>query len=138
MKQEYQDDCPGYLSDFLIYLKVVKDRTERTEEAYYIDLRTFLRYLLVKNRAASVSKPEDLKKLKIAEVPFEYIERFSLMDAYIYLKWLSEFLDNSSKTRARKTSALKQFYSYLHNKAKLLDDDPLDQLELPKSPRSLP
>ena len=55
MKSEYLDDCPYYLNDFLTYMKVVKDRGERTIEAYYIDIRTFLRYLNIKHRVAKES-----------------------------------------------------------------------------------
>ena len=51
MKQAYVDDCPYYLDDFLTNMKVVKDRSDRTEEAYFIDIRTFLRYLNVKHHA---------------------------------------------------------------------------------------
>ena len=40
MKQAYVDDCPYYLDDFLTNMKVVKDRSDRTEEAYFIDIRT--------------------------------------------------------------------------------------------------
>ena len=39
MKQAYVDDCPYYLDDFLTNMKVVKDRSDRTEEAYFIDIR---------------------------------------------------------------------------------------------------
>ena len=35
MKQAYVDDCPYYLDDFLTNMKVVKDRSDRTEEAYF-------------------------------------------------------------------------------------------------------
>lgn len=36
MKQAYIDDCPYYLDDFLTNMKVVKDRSDRTEEAYLL------------------------------------------------------------------------------------------------------
>ena len=54
MKQAYVDDCPYYLDDFLTNMKVVKDRSDRTEEAYFIDIRTFLRYLNVKPKHLSI------------------------------------------------------------------------------------
>ena len=50
MKQEYYDDCPYYLEDFLTNMRIIRNRADRTEEAYYIDIRTFLRYLKVKHR----------------------------------------------------------------------------------------
>ena len=120
MKSEYLDDCPYYLSDFLTYLKVVRDRGERTIEAYYIDIRTFMRYLHIKHKAA---KNEEFADIMIGDT---------------YLGYLSEQRKNSVTTRARKCSALKQFYSYLNKKAALIKNDPLTDLELPRVKQALP
>lgn len=136
MKQEYIEDCPYYLEDFLTNLKIIKDRSYRTEEAYYIDIRTFLRYLKMKHKA--VSNNVDWTDISIDDVPIEWIENFSLNDAYVYLKFLKDDRKNETATRARKTSALKQFYIYLHKKAKLIDENPLQDLELPRIKNKLP
>lgn len=135
MKSEYLEDCPYYLNDFLTYMKVVKDRGERTIEAYYIDIRTFLRYLNIKHRTA---KESDFYSIPINDTPIEWLERFSLNDAYVYLGFLAQSRGNSVKTRARKCSALKQLYSYLNKKAMLIKEDPLKDLELPRINQSLP
>jgi len=135
MKEEYLDDCPYYLSDFLTYMKVVKDRGERTVEAYYIDVRTFLRYLHIKHKKA---KDEDFHSIAIEDTPLEWVENFSLNDAYVYLGYLSQQRKNSVNTRARKCSALKQFYSYLQKKAALIKNDPMTDLELPRIKQALP
>lgn len=137
MKKEFMKDCPDYLRDYLTYMQLVKARTERTIEAYYIDLRTFLRYLKIDNNDIDPNKV-DWEDITISDVPFEYIRSFRLIDAYDYLKWLADERDNSVKTRARKTSAIKQFFSYLHLKKEMIDADPLTQLELPKPPKTLP
>ena len=136
MKQAYVDDCPYYLDDFLTNIKVVKDRSDRTEEAYFIDIRTFLRYLNVKHRAVSAETP--FNKINIKDTPIEWLECFTLNDAYVYLKYLKDERGNSTKTRARKCSALKQFYNYLCQKAKLISSNPLDDLELPHINQALP
>ncbi len=136
MKKEYLEDCPDYLESFLMNLKVVKDRADRTEEAYYIDLRTFLRYLKLKNNL--VSSDTDWHEIKIADVPLSLIRKFTLNDAYQYLRFLKDDRNNSTATRSRKTSALKQFYIYLHKKAKLIAENPLVDLELPRIKNKLP
>ena len=118
MKQEYYDDCPYYLEDFLTNLRLIRNRADRTEEAYYIDIRTFLRYLRVKHR--DVPPDTEWGDIKIADVPIEYIENFKLNDAHVYLRFLKDKRGNETATRARKCSALKQFYNYLHKKAKLI------------------
>ena len=136
MKKEFVDDCPDYLRTFLTNLVLVRDRAERTEEAYYIDIRTFLRYLKIHN--SCVSPDEKFEKIKIADVPIEYLKKFTLNDAYEYLGYLKNTRNNSTATRARKSSAIKQFFEYLHKKAHLLDDNPLTELELPRVKNKLP
>ena len=136
MKQEYLEDCPYYVEDFLTNLKVIKDRADRTEEAYYIDIRTFLRYLKVKHKA--IPADTEWSEITIADVPIEWLESFTLNDAYVYLKYLKDTRNNETATRARKTSALKQLYVYLNKKAKLIDENPLQDLELPRVKNKLP
>lgn len=136
MKKEYYDDCPEYLENFLTYIKVSKERSDRTEEAYYIDIRTFLRYLKVINN--STSKETNWQEIKVNDVPIEWLQRFTLLDAHKYLLFLRNERNNSSATRARKTSALKQFFTYLNKTAKLIDNDSLKDLELPRIKNKLP
>ena len=136
MKDEYLADCPYYLEDFLTNLKVIKDRSDRTEEAYYIDIRTFLRYLKVKHKA--INNDTEWTDITISDVPIEWLETFSLNDAYVYLKYLKDVRKNETATRARKTSALKQLYTYLDKKAKLINENPLQDLELPRVKNKLP
>lgn len=136
MKKEYYDDCPEYLENFLTYIKVSKERSDRTEEAYYIDIRTFLRYLKLINN--STLRETDWQEIKINDVPIEWLQRFTLLDAHKYLLFLRNERNNSSATRARKTSALKQFFTYLNKTAKLIDNDSLKDLELPRIKNKLP
>ncbi len=136
MKEKYISDCPYYLMDFLTNMRIVKDRADRTEEAYYIDIRTFLRYLKIKHH--DVNSDVKWTEISISDVPIEYVENFSLNDAYLYLRFLKEERGNETATRARKTSALKQFYIYLHKKAKLINENPIADLELPRVKNKLP
>ena len=130
------DDCPEFLKDFLFHLKIVKARGERTVEAYYIDLRLFLRYLKILNN--DVSKYTPLNEISINDIPIDYLKKFTLQDAYKYLYFVSSDLKNSTATRARKSSALKQFFYYLHKNARILDSNPLVDLELPTVKNKLP
>ncbi|MBR6102786.1 MAG: tyrosine-type recombinase/integrase [Ruminococcus sp.] len=136
MKQEYFDDCPYYLEDFLTNMRIIRNRADRTEEAYYIDIRTFLRYLKVKHR--DVPANTEWGDITIADVPLEYLEDFSLNDAHVYLRFLKDNRGNETATRARKCSALKQFYIFLHQKAKLIENNPMTELELPSVKNKLP
>lgn len=130
------DECPKYLTDFLFHLKVVKARGERTVEAYYIDIRTFLRFLKIQNKIVQPETP--LSEITIKDIPIELLQKFTLNDAYEFLYYTSSDLNNTTTTRARKTSALKQFFNFLHKKAGLLQNNPLIDLELPSVKNRLP
>ncbi len=136
MKPEYRQDCPYYLKDYLTYVRVVRNHTERTEEDYYIDLRIFLRYLLMIN--GDVPKDTPFEEIKIKDCPLEYVEHFSLMDAYEYMQFLMEERGNTNSSRSRRTSSLRQFYEYLHSKAGLISKNPIEQLEHPRQTQALP
>ncbi|MGN1133419.1 MAG: tyrosine recombinase XerC [Oscillospiraceae bacterium] len=135
MKKEYKDDCPEYLMDFLTNIKIIKDRADRTEEAYYIDIRTFLRYLMIKYEV--VDSNTEWSDITISDVPLDWIKKFTLNDAYLYMKYLKEERNNSTATRARKSSALKQFFLFLQKNGKI-DNNPLKELELPRVKNKLP
>ncbi len=136
MKEEFKKDCPPYLRDYLTYVRVVRNHTERTENEYYIDLRTFLRYLKVYN--GDVPEDTDFETISIKDVPLSYVENFTLNGAYEYMNFLMDKRDNSSDARSRKTSSLRQFYEYLSKKAMLIKSNPIEQLEHPKSAQKLP
>ena len=130
-------DSPPYLEDFLNHIRVIEDRSPRTEEAYYTDMKTFLRYLLIDHNDADPNKIE-FQDIEIKNVPFRYVEEFTLRDAYSYLRWLTDDRGNTAKTRARKVTCLRHFYNYLTNKAMLLKSNPIENLELPRAEKSLP
>ncbi len=130
------NDCPSYLREYLTYLSVVKGRTEKTVDSYYSDLCVFLRYLKIKNGLVDSEIP--FEEIIIADVPISLIESFSTIDAYEYLSYLTTKRKNSSSSRARRTTALKGFYNYLHKKAGIIKDNLIEDLERPKQSSSLP
>ena len=124
------------MRDYLTYVRVVRNHTERTEEEYYIDLRTFLRYLKYIHGDVPDDTPFD--EITIADVPLSYLESFTLMGAYEYMNFLMDERGNDNSARSRKTSSLRQFYEYLFSKAMLISRNPIEQLEHPKAVQSLP
>ena len=46
--------APPLLRDYLIYMSTIKGRSPRTVEAYYNDLRLFLRYLMATRSGTSL------------------------------------------------------------------------------------
>lgn len=79
----------------------------------------------------------------------ELIRTVGLSDVYSYMNYLSRDRaqhPNSPQTdyglkatsRARKVAAIRSFYKYLTNKAKLLSENPMQDLDAPRMKKSLP
>ncbi|WMJ23337.1 tyrosine recombinase XerC [Paludicola sp. MB14-C6] len=129
-------DCPNILKDFLFYIHTIKGRSERTVEAYYIDLKSFLRFLNLKNGLVNADTP--FEEIKISNITIENLKSISLSDVYEYLHFLSVEKDNSSITRSRKVSSIRSFFNYLTVKMHLLEVNPMKELEVPSIKKSLP
>ncbi len=134
MNKEYLFDCPEYLKSFLFYMETILNRSPRTVDAYYVDLRVYLRFLYCKNNGIAL----DSEDVKISSVPLDYVKAATLGDIYEFLHYASAERNNNPKTRARKASALRRFYKYLTVKAGLFETDPTKELEMPSVKKSLP
>ncbi len=136
MSLKDMNDCPPYLKQYMFYLRVIKNRSERTIESYYSDLRLFFRYL---NEHKVKPKPEDTDI--IANLPFDVVASVNMMDVYEYLSYTVTVLDCNEKTRARKVVALRGFYKALAaNKLSSfhLQENPLQNLEIPTPRKANP
>ena len=72
MKLEILSECPDFLRDFLTYNETIKGKSSRSVEGYYIDLRTFLRYMLLVR--GKVPKDTEFKKINISAADTELIK----------------------------------------------------------------
>lgn len=115
----------------------IKGRSQRTIDAYYIDLRLFLRYLKASREHLPMTEP-NLSDITIEDVPAEMILNITLSDVYGFLNFVQTANENNAKTRSRKVSSLRSFYNYLSSKANLLEISPIKDLETPSQRKSLP
>lgn len=132
----YLNDCPVYLKEFLFYMETIKGRSARTVDGYYIDLRSFIRFLMIKN--GIVAKDTEYSEINISNAGFELIKNATRLDA---MEFLSEFQSrhgNEAKARSRKVSAIRSFYKYLTVSSGKLSENPMLNLETPKLKKSLP
>jgi integrase/recombinase XerD len=112
LDDKYKEKIISILDDFSIFLLIDKKYSSNTNLSYIDDIEKCLSYLKI-----DPSKITD-------------------DDIYTYLKRLDK--DNlSSKSIARNISALKTFYKYM-NITKKMNYNPMDRIELPKIPKSLP
>ncbi|MBQ7384940.1 MAG: tyrosine recombinase XerC [Ruminococcus sp.] len=134
MAVNFADEAPDIIKEYLFYLQTIKGRSEKTVDEYFLDLRTFFRFLKIKRKLTTAP----FEEIDILDVDLSLIKTITLMDAYEFMNYLSRVRSNSAISRARKCSALKQFFNYLTVKKHYLDSDPMSELEIPKSKKSLP
>lgn len=136
MNKAYSDHCPDYLKEFLIYMETIKGRSSRTVDGYYIELRSFIRFLMIKNNM--VSSDTDYTDIDISVAPFELIKNATKLDAMEFLAEFQTKHQNQAKARSRKVSAIRSFYKYLTVSSGKLIENPMLNLETPKLKKTLP
>lgn len=133
---DYRTEAPPLLRDFLVYHETIQGHSRRTVDEYYLDLRNFFRYL--KQSKQLVSKDVPLDDISIADVDLDLARNITLTDIYSYMNYLSRDRGLNNTSRARKVATIRSFYKYLTNKAKLLEVNPVQDLDSPRLKKSLP
>ena len=105
----------GHLADFLAMLSAERGASANTIEAYAADLESFVGFLSDKGIAAPDAQSEDVQA---------------------YLGYLAS-QGQAPTSRARRLSAIKQYYRFLLAET-LIADDPTAGLQGPKKQRALP
>ena len=136
MSTDYRNGSPQLLLDFLAYHESVKAHSQNTIDEYYLDLRTYFRYLKLKNHL--VPKDTDPETIDISDVDLDLVGSVQLSDIYQYLTHLTRDRSLNSASRARKVSSIRSFYKYLTSKAGLLSENPVQDLDAPRIRKSLP
>ena len=136
MNQDLFAEAPEILKEFLGYLQNVKGKSPKTVEEYYLDLRTFFRYL--KLSRGLVAQDTSFEEIQISDIDLNMIKEVTLTQVYEYMNYLISERGNSATTRSRKVSSLRTFFKYLTNKTNQLEVNPIEELETPKQKKSLP
>lgn len=142
-----RSDAPQVLRDFLIYHETIRGHSKATVDEYYLDLRTFFRFL--KLSRGLVPRTAEFEEISISDVDVSFVAAVTLTEVYDFLAYLSRDRIKqansqepeyglSAASRARKISAIRSFFKYLTVKAKLLDENPVQDLDSPKIPKTLP
>lgn len=140
-------DCPQILRDFLTYHETIKGQSQLTIAEYALDLRMFLRFMKLMRNEMPMNT--DFEIIDIRDVDITFIREITTSDIFEFLSYLASDrplnptspasdIGVSPATRARKLSAIKSFYKYLTIRTKLLQENPVADLEYPKLRKSLP
>ncbi len=136
MKHELLLSCPPIIRDFLTYNEVIKGKSSRSVDEYYLDLQTFFRYLLLIR--GKVDAKSNFETIDISMVDAELISTVTISDLYAFIVFCKDERGNNAATRARKTSTLRNFFKHLTSQIHLLETNPAEMLESPKVKNALP
>ncbi len=132
---DYQD-CPSYVVRYLQDSETIRGLSPRTVNGYYIDLRTFFRFLM--RSRGLVPEDTPVEEIDIRGIDLAMIQSVTTSEIYEFMYYITRERDNSAAARARKLSSVKGFYKFLTNKMKLLEKNPADDVGTPAQKKRLP
>lgn len=129
-------ELPEIIRNYVTYTETVQGRSANTVDEYVSDLKTFFKYLKIYR--GLVDADTEFHDISISDIDVDFIRSVTLTEVYEFLVFCKNDRDNNNQTRARKTSSLRSFFKYLTVKCKVLDFNPIDQLDSPKTKKALP
>ena len=136
MAVRFQDEAFPILKEYLFYQQTIRQKSPKTIDEYFLDLRTFFRYMKIYR--GLVPADTEFDEIVIDDIDLDFLKTIELNDAYEFMNYLLRERENSAASRARKCSSLKGFFKFLTVKKHYLDKDPLEELETPKKKKALP
>ena len=128
---------PQLVRDFASYKSVIQNASEKTISEYLLDLRTFFRFLLAREKKIELDS-EAFGNIDISHIDINYIRNIRTEDIYDFLMYADNVRENMAAAKARKLSSIKVFFKYLNTKRMLIEDNPAINIESPKKKQALP
>lgn len=126
----YYNICPSPLCDFLEYLETIKGKSTKTVSEYFLDLRTFYRYLALK---FNLTNEKEFSNIDINLIDIDILKKLRLNDLHSFISYIDKERNNSNRTKARKVASLRSYFKYLNSIINVLDENPALNLETPKT-----
>lgn len=136
MRKEEFTALPLLVQQYLLYLEAIKGHSELSVLEYASDLRTFFRFMVRYKRMIKSDIPDE--EIDISSIDIDFIKKITLNDAYSYLIYLKNERKNNETTRARRVISIRRFFIYLTDNLGLLESNPMKNLDIPKTKKSLP
>lgn len=128
-------DIPDDVIEYLHYLDFVKLRSPRTINGYYLDLRSFFRFMMIQWHRAEADTPSD--EIKLTHITTNDIAGITKRDIFAYLDYVRS-ASNGPKARARKLSALRGFFGYMCTQVSKISNNPTENINLGTPKKALP
>lgn len=127
---------PLILEDYLNYMEAIRGTSPNTVKEYYYDLNTFFRY--IKIRYKLIPKDSNFDEIEIEDVDLDLIKRITIQDLHAYISYVDKDRKNENHAKSRKVSSLRSFFKYLYSTIGVIDINPADSLEGPRSSSRYP
>ena len=131
------DEFSQPLREFASYKTAIQGCSQKTADEYMLDLRTFFRYLLARERGIDPCSDEFLE-IDIRCVDINYIRGITADKIYDFLLYTGNVRGNMWASKARKLSAIKGLFKFLTVKRGYLEENPAANIEAPKRKKTLP
>lgn len=128
---------PPILQEYASNMVTIKGNSEKTVCEYLLDLRTFFRYLKMRDMGLDYV-PAEFEKIDIKDVAIEYIAKIKTQDIINFLMYAGFERENSTTTRMRKLSSIKSFFKYVCNKKHYIESNPSVDIDAPRKNKVLP
>jgi len=135
LNRKYMQESPEIIKLFLSQMETVKGKSPKTVDGYYLDLRTFFRYLKISRQI--VPSDVEFEKIDIMDVDVDLCASVTLNDINLFLAYATTVLNNKNAAKSRKCSSLRSFFKFLTDK-NYIDINPTLGLENPKLRSTLP
>lgn len=129
------DQNPEYVNSFLDYSLTILNKSPNSVKEYNYDLTMFLRYIKIQYH---LTNETDFKSITIKDIPLDVIKQITSKDIMSFLSFMALNLKAKAATRARKISTIRIFFSYLSQKAKIIENNPAQNIETPKKEKRMP
>ena len=129
-------EIPPILDDYLNYMETIKGLSPNTVKEYFFDLRTFFRFIKMRYKLVEKNTPFD--EIEIHDVDIDLINKINIQDLHAYISYIDKVKCNGNFSKSRKIASLKSFFKYLYSIVNLIDKNPTDKLEFPKTDKRHP
>lgn len=124
-------DAPSFLKGFLMYKKVIQNRSDLTCNEYALDLCNFFKFYIAKK------KKTDESEIDLDAFDVDIAKEIKSEDIYEYMLHISLERQNKANARARKLVSIREFFKYL-TREKIIKDNPAADISTPTVKHALP
>ena len=129
------DQNPEFVNSFLDYSITILNKSPNSVKEYNYDLNMFLKYMKIHFKQTVET---DFHNISIKDFSIDTLKKITLNDIHAFLSYLALNQKAKPATRARKISTIRIFFSYLSQKANLIENNPAQNLETPKLDKRMP